>query len=326
MDSYRQSYRSSWCSLYFRLPSEKFECALFAYGEYDFFLRFLHCLLWRNLAWVYLLFLFLFSIFFFWNFVCIWILFSIFQRSVIDNQIGSDGALHFLRSLSLNSTLLNLRTSCMSLVNSDILLFGVWLGFTLEFLTPISKIGNNICDQEIESSIEKEFDSRAPLDVNRSFDVCVQFLQSAIFVPSWTSVRGDYLSPIHTQLPPEMWSEILLFLSNDDTSMTESFLVVDLRSGFYIPFPISRLSTNANALWSIVPLIEGHFRYDAWTMERLSLLKLSYAFFQDTLFLGFSSSDQNSNNRDHCECQARRIATDYEDWEARIVETEEKDR
>lgn len=89
-------------------------------------------------------------------------------------------------------------------------------------------------------------------------------------VSSWSTLRCECLLWQNDQLPPDMWIEIISFLSNDRFSLEECFLVFDLRCGFLFPSPNLPLSTSVFPLVSMIPVIEGHFRYDEWTRHRLS--------------------------------------------------------
>lgn len=106
-------------------------------------------------------------------------------------------------------------------------------------------------------------------DTNLSFNECQHYLRALYQVPSWVSFRNEPLSSVHNDLPPEMWGEIVSFLSNDFSSLLESFLVYDLRSGYIAPFAHTFCSARNAWLLSLLPYIEGHFRCDTWTMGRL---------------------------------------------------------
>lgn len=133
---------------------------------------------------------------------------------------------------------------------------------------------------EIENDIESP-QQESSHSQHLSFNECSSYLISLFGISSWTCVRGESVSREHNQLPFEMWTEILSFLSDDELSLEECFLVPDLRSGFLNPFPPScccdqfSFSTRSVPLLSMIPVIEGHFRYDVWTIVRLLYLGLS---------------------------------------------------
>lgn len=117
-----------------------------------------------------------------------------------------------------------------------------------------------------------------------SYHGCRKFLRSSFSIKSWSSLRrDDFPYPIHDQLPPEMWGEMLSFLSNDISTLQESILVPDLRSGFLSPFQISFLSFRETPLLSMIPLIEGLFRVDSWTVERLYHLRFHGQFKSESI-------------------------------------------
>lgn len=136
---------------------------------------------------------------------------------------------------------------------------------------------NKISEEELEAEIQNQIGIRNPF--SQSFDESLEeyrvFLQSSFSIQSWISVRQDqFLFPTHDQLPPVMWGEILVFLSDNSSTLHEAILVPDLRSGFLYPFPICSFSPKEAPLLSMIPLIEGIFRVDWWTMERLYRLGL----------------------------------------------------
>lgn len=126
---------------------------------------------------------------------------------------------------------------------------------------------------EIEYQIKKELESRKSFSFyssHLSFDECRTFFECSLRVQSWTCVlRDEYFFLAHDQLPPEMWGEILAFLTDDSSSLYESLLVPDLRCGFFSPFPICSFSSRDIPLLKMIPLIEGMFRHNRWTLERL---------------------------------------------------------
>lgn len=103
----------------------------------------------------------------------------------------------------------------------------------------------------------------------RSGRQCQDFLELLLGISSWTVSRNEHIPYFNEQLPSEVWGDILSFLSDDDRSLQESFLVSDVRSGFLSP-PVS-LSFAARdlPLLRMIPAIEGHFRSDHWTTHRL---------------------------------------------------------
>lgn len=132
----------------------------------------------------------------------------------------------------------------------------------------------------MEDQINSEIKSRRSDSISRlnvSFDVSATCLISLFGISSWTSVRGESVSAEHNQLPSEMWNEVVSFLSDDRWALEESFLVSDLRSGFLHPLPPSHrllFSARSVPLLSMIPLIEGYFRFDRWTIARLEHLGL----------------------------------------------------
>lgn len=156
----------------------------------------------------------------------------------------------------------------------------------------VNRIGD---DKTLENQMRNEMESRKSSSsqyVQLSFEECRTFFQSSFSVQSWTCVRRDEIFfPLQDQLPLEMWGEILAYLTNDATSLHESFLVLDLRSGFFFPFPICRFSLQETPLLSMIPLIEGLFRQDRWTIHRLHRFGLH----------GMNETDNNRMLRISCQ-------------------------
>lgn len=125
------------------------------------------------------------------------------------------------------------------------------------------------------------------LEFHQSYNEFRSYLHSTFDFASWTSIRGERLSVSHDQLPSEMWGEILSFLSNDILALEECFLVLDVRTGFFYPIPITSFSPKESPLLSMIPLIEGHLHSDKWTIERL--YHLGFDQVVDTTSAGSSS-------------------------------------
>lgn len=132
-----------------------------------------------------------------------------------------------------------------------------------------------------------------------SFDDCRSFLQSKFSAQSWTSVRHDtFLHLNFDHLPSEMWGVVLGFLTNDSSSLLETILVPDLRSGFYFPGSICQFSSREIHLLSMIPWIEGLVRQDQWTRERCYRLGLCNLLFDEYITRNWNLDDSSERDFD----------------------------
>lgn len=108
--------------------------------------------------------------------------------------------------------------------------------------------------RNLELNFDRDFERRANQRYGLDSDVALARVDRRLH-PRACRIPGP-ISHTWDQLPPEMWSSVLAFFGVDD--LCEPLLVQDVRSGFFIP--------HASApMCKLASIIEGAFRYDAWT-------------------------------------------------------------